>query len=176
VTGTITDSQAGLSYSQLGGKWERAQPVRAETGLGKLGFTRGAVAPVQENYNGSGSAYVASVYSGEVPSSVTSSNLETAAKGMFTALAPGSYPQPNTKQDLESKSYAVSGEKAWWYKVRLSFPQARSSGWNFTKETVVIVTVDRGSGKRPAVFYVSIPDSHENQGDLDLLLSSLKTR
>ncbi|MBC6468826.1 DUF2510 domain-containing protein [Actinomadura alba] len=174
VIGAITDTQAGLAYSQLGGTWESAVTVSAGNSLGKHGFTRGSIATVQRNYRGAGSSYVASVYSGRLTSTVSSNDLETAAKSLFTAIEPTSYPQPNTRVELESKAYTVSGKRAWYYKVQLSFSQARSEGWNFTKETIVVLTVDRGSGGRPAVFYVSIPDSHANEGDLQLLLSSLR--
>jgi hypothetical protein len=176
VTSTISDFRSGLSYPQLGGTWESATSVTAGTTLGKLGFARGSVATVQRDYNGPGTRYVASVYSGELPSTVSTNDLESAAKSLFAAIKPTSYPVPNTTQSLQSKSYSVSGKKAWYYKVQLSFPQARTEGWNFAKETIVIVTVERSSGKRPATFYVSIPDSHQNQGDLDLLLNSLKTQ
>ncbi|WP_222720954.1 DUF2510 domain-containing protein [Actinomadura sp. HBU206391] len=176
TVGLVSDTQAGLSYPELGGTWDRATSVSSTDSLGKLGFTRGAVATVQRDYNGANSRYVASVYSGELNSTVSTNDLESAAKNLFRAVEPTSYPQPNTKLDLDSKSYSVSGKNAWYYKVQLSFPQARSRNWNFTKETIVIVTVERGSGKRPATFYVSIPDSHVNQGDLDLLLSSLRAQ
>jgi hypothetical protein len=173
VTGSITDTLAGLAYSRLGGTWESPITVSAGKSLGRHGFTRGALATVQRNYRGSGSNYVASVYSGRLTSTVSSNDLETATKSLFTVIEPTSYPQPNTRVELESKAYTVSGKRAWYYKVQLNFPQARSEGWNFTKETIVVLTVDRGSG-RPSTFYLSIPDSHRNQGDLDLLLSSLR--
>ena len=174
VTGTVTDSQAGLSYSDLGGDWAAPETIAATNSLGRLGFTRGFTAVVQRDYNGSGSSYVASAYSGRIPSTVKSDSLENAAKNLFTALAPGSYPQPNTKQDLDSKAYSVSGKSAWYYKLRLSFPQAQANGWNFRTETIVVVVVNPGAGKQWSTFYVSIPDSHKTSGDLDLLVNSLR--
>jgi hypothetical protein len=176
VIGTTADTSSGLSYPQLGGTWERARAVSSGSGIGKLGFVLGSVATVQRDYDGPNSRYVASVISGALTSTVSTNDLETAAKRLFTALMPTVYPQPNTKLDLESKTYSVSGKKAWYYKVQLRFPQAQAKGWNFGKETIVVVTVERGSGKRPATFYVSVPDSHENQGDIDLLLNSLKVQ
>jgi uncharacterized protein DUF2510 len=174
VTGTISDDEAGLSYAQLGGTWQRPEIVPPTSSLGKLGFNRGAAAVVQTNYNGPDSSYVASVYSGALSPNVRSGGLEQAAKSVFNAVYPDSYPTPNTRKDLESKSYTVSGKKAWLYKVQLGFPQAKSKGWNFSSETAVVVTVELQSGKPPAMFYISIPDSHKTQGDLDLLLGSLK--
>jgi hypothetical protein len=167
VVGTVTDSQAGLSYSQLGGTWKVTTFPSGNSG----GFTRGEDSHVMENYE-DGQPYLATAYSGVLPSSVDTSSLEAAAKGFFTLLEPTSYPT-HTKRPLESKSYQVSGKKAWLYKLRLDFPQAQAKGWNFNFEIAAVVVVDRGSG-RPATFYLSVPSSHPNQGDLDLLLSSLK--
>lgn len=177
VTGTVTDTQAGLSYAQLGGAWETPETIPPTSDFSKqLGFDRGASAVVQTDYNGPNTSYVASVYSGVLPATVRSGSLEQGAKNLFNAIYPKSYPTPNTRQDLESKAYTVSGKKAWLYKVQMSFPQAETKGWNFTKETAVIVTVQLQSGKAPATFYISIPDSHKTQGDLDLLLGSLKAQ
>ena len=36
------------------------------------------------------------------------------------------------------------------------------------------VMTERGSGLRPGILYLSLPVSHQNQGDLDVLLNSLK--
>jgi hypothetical protein len=169
VAGTITDSQAGLSYPQLGGAWK---PTTIRAG-NSLGFSQGEEAHVMENYENS-DPYLANAYSGTLPSSINSGNLEAASKALFTAVEPNSYPT-HTKRELESKSYTVSGKKAWLYRVRLDFPQASSKGWNFNAETATVIVVDRGTG-RPSTMYVSIPNSHPNQGDADLLLSSLKAQ
>ncbi len=168
VVGTVTDSQAGLSYSQLGGTWKVTTFPSGNTG----GFTRGEDSTVMENYQ-EGAPYLATAYSGILPSRVDASSLEAAAKGFFALLEPSSYPT-HTKRPLESKAYEVSGKKAWLYKLRLDFPQAQSQGWNFNFEIATVVVIDRGSGRRPATFYISVPSSHPNQGDTDLLLSSLK--
>lgn len=167
VVGTVTDPQAGLSYSQLGGTWKVTTFPSGNSG----GFTRGEDSHVMENYQ-NGQPYLATAYSGVLPGSVDSGSLEAAAKGFFELLEPNSYPTHTSKQ-MESKSYTVSGKKGWLYKLRLDFPQARSSGWNFSFEIATVVVVERDSG-RPATFYISIPSSHPNQGDTDLLLSSLK--
>jgi hypothetical protein len=169
VTATITDSRAGISYPQLGGDW-RAESVTATSGMGKLGFDQGEIAPVMADFQ-NGQPYVASAYSGVGPA--TSTPLETRARAVLAALEPTAYPA-HTHQDVTSASHPVDGHSGWLLKVKLTFPQAKSQGWNFRTETAAILIVDRGSGQAPAQFYVSIPDSHKRQGDLDLLLSSLK--
>jgi hypothetical protein len=177
VIGTINDTTAHLSYPLLGGKWY-SKTMTSGGGLATLGFTKGEEAVVQEGYkneSGNLSTYLANSYSGLLaPAIPSSTGLETAAKAEFTTLEPTSYPKNHTKQDLESKAYTVSGKTAWYYKTKLSYPDATANGWNFHSETVVVIAVDLGTGGRPAILYTSIPDSHQNQGDLELILSSLK--
>jgi hypothetical protein len=129
---------------------------------------------VQREYNGPGSEYVSSVYSAELPTSVFYANgdLAAAAKSWFGLVRPAFYPE-NEVQDVSSRAYSVSGKKAWYYEVRVNFPQAESKGWNFRTERVVIVLVDR-PGRQPAGIFLSFPDSHANPGDVDLILESLK--
>ena len=123
------------------------------------------------NYQ-NGQPYLASVYSGAA-TNTTPVSPETAAKALLATLEPVAYPA-HTRQDLTSASHPVGGHDGWLLKVKFTFPQAKSQGWNFRTETAAILMVDRGNGRSPAEFYVSIPDSHGRQGDLDLLLSSLK--
>lgn len=170
VTATINDTKAGISYAGLGGAWHR-ETVSPNGGLARLGFDQGEDAIVMKNYD-NGDPYVASAYSGVVPSQATGSPQVTAT-ALLATLEPVSYP-PHTRQELSSAAHTVDGHDGWLLKVRFNFPEAKARGWNFRSETAAMVVVDRGNGQPPAEFYVSIPDSHKKQGDLDLLLSSLK--
>jgi uncharacterized protein DUF2510 len=179
VSGTIEDD--GISYARLGGGWSPETVSSESTFAKKYGFNRGESAVVQDDYEGS-SEYLASAYSGRLPSSVSYSgedDLEEAAESLAEMIETepppnGAYPSPHTRQDLESRSYTVSGEDAWLLRFRLDFPQAASRGWNFRSETAVFILVDRGSGERPSVFWVTVPDSHTQGGDLSQLVDSLK--
>lgn len=181
VTGTITDETAGLAYTKLGGEWSDNPIPETSSFRSTLGFTHGQVAPVQQDYDGPDSSYVASAYSGRLPDSVSydgPDDLQAANTSFGRSIESqpepgGSYPT-HTRQDLESRAHTVSGKRAWYSKFRLTFPQAESKGWNWRTETVVFVLIDMGEDERPAVFYVSIPDSHQNGGDLDMLVNSLK--
>ncbi len=177
VTGTITDKTTGLSYAQFGGKWQLEQ---AST-LSAIGFSAGEEAHVQEDFKddttGRVSPYYANVYSGLLNTKVTySGDLAAAAKGEFDTLEATNYPKHHTRQDAITKAYTVSGKKAWYFESVLKYPDAATYGWNFRSETVVVIAVDRGTGQRPAVLYVSIPDSHEHQGDLQQAIDSLKAQ
>ncbi|SEG56838.1 Protein of unknown function [Thermomonospora echinospora] len=181
VTGTITDDTAGVSYAQLGGGWQPQQIDPNSPFARERGFSRGQIAVVQNDYNGSGGQYLASVYSGRLPESVGydgPEDLQTAisdfARSIETEPEPtGSYPS-HTREDLESASRTIGDHKAHLVRFRLSFPQAASRGWNFRSETVAFVLIDQGSGQRPSVVWITVPDSHGNGGDLDLLLESIK--
>jgi Protein of unknown function (DUF2510) len=170
VAGTITDTRAGLSYPRLAGAW-RASTVSPTSGVGKLGFDQGETAPVMADFE-NGRPYVASAYSG-VSTDTGNASLEARARAVLAVLEPTAYPV-HTRQELASTSHPVDGHPGRLLKVKLTFPQAESQGWNFRGETIAIVVIDRGTGKAPALFYVSIPDSHSRPGDLDLLLTSLK--
>lgn len=171
VTGTISDTQAGLTYDQLGGNWKLITPAG---GFAQLGFDKAENASVQDNYDGQGHSYVANASSGTLAPSVSYgglSQLEATAKAEFAALEPNSY-STHTKQDVDSRSLSTpNGKHGWLYKVKLSFPQAAAQNWNWRTEIAVIIVLDRGSA-RPGVLYISVPDSHQNQGDLDLLVNS----
>jgi hypothetical protein len=180
VTGTVTDTAAGVSYAQLGGGWQ-PQTVPSDSRFAReYGFSRGQIAVVQDDYNGQ-SQYLSSVYSGRLPDSVDydgPEDLEAAvssfARTIETEPEPnGSYPS-HTREDLESDSLTIGDRKAHFVKFRLSFPQAAAKGWNFRTETAVFVLIDQGSGERPSVVWITVPDSHGNGGDLDLLFESIK--
>jgi hypothetical protein len=68
----------------------------------------------------------------------------------------------------------VDDRDGWLVRYDLQFPRARQNGWNFTAESVAFVVVDRGNGRPPGLFFVSMPNSHKTPGDLYLLLNSLR--
>ena len=172
VVATITDPQAGLSYDQLGGKWNLHNPTGS---FAQLGFDKAEEASVQDNYDGKGNPYVASAASGTLAPALSYGGvdqLEATAKAEFAALEPLAY-STHTKEDVDSRALSTqTGKHGWLYKVKLSFPQAASQNWNWRTETAAIIILDRGSSARPGVLYISIPDSHQNLGDLDLLVNS----
>ncbi|WP_161602698.1 DUF2510 domain-containing protein [Thermomonospora catenispora] len=182
VTGTITDREAGVSYAQLGGVWRAAPIPRRSVSHQVYGMRQGQTAVVQENYDGRGGSYVSSVYSGSLPDQVPykdSEDLATAtnlfARTVTSAAGPhASYPSPHGTQELQTEPRTFDGHDGYLVKLKLTFPQAQSQGWNFTSETVIVVLIDRGEDKRPAVLWMSMPDSHPHSGDLDQVLGSIK--
>ncbi|ROO89592.1 uncharacterized protein DUF2510 [Actinocorallia herbida] len=174
VTGTIDDSDSGLSWPKLGGDW--TEPADPE-GDDSHGLHTGQTAIAQKAYDGVGD-YYASVYGGVLPESVTyaggaGADLEAPAKAWFEMIEPDFYPEHETTETA-SRVSSVSGKKAWYYEAVLKFPQAADKKWNFTTERVIIVLVDR-PGSRPAGVYLSLPDSFANQSDVDTIISGLKS-
>ncbi|GAB2835336.1 hypothetical protein GCM10022221_37940 [Actinocorallia aurea] len=174
VNGTITDSKSGLSWPQLGGEWtDPSDP----TGDDEVGLHLGQTAVAQTAYNGVGD-YVASVYGGVLPESVpfeggAGADLEDVAKAWFEKIEPEYYPEHELTYG-DSRASSVSGKKAWYFEVLLKFPQAKTEGWEFNQERVVIVVVDR-PGSRPGGVYVSIPDNFASQGDAETVINGLKS-
>jgi hypothetical protein len=182
ITGTVDDAQAGVSFARLGGGWTTTA-LGSSDGFNSLyGFTWAEVAVVQQKYDGTQN-YYANAYSGRLPTSIAYSGIEdlsraatTLARSVESAPEPrGAYPS-HTRRDLEERAYTVSGKNAWYIKFQVIFPQAQSRGWNFRTETAVLILIDQGSGNRPSTFFVSVPDSHPNGGDLRQLVESIKTR
>jgi hypothetical protein len=173
VIGTITDSQSGLSFAKLGGNWAANDIPASSVFNTGLGLHSGEAASVMENYDGT-HPYLATAYPAVVPSAVNSGSLEKIAEAWFKKIEgdPTVYPT-HTVQEQDSKSYQVSGHNGWYYRATLNFAQAADKGWNWRSEVVTVIVVER-SGSAPAGLYLSIPDSHVNGGDSDLIVQSLK--
>ncbi|WP_204031361.1 hypothetical protein [Sinosporangium siamense] len=178
----------GMTYPQLGANWQVSRDGWTEADALDDGLTTRQEALVQTACieDVSGAIRVgdlsAVVASGSLPWAVWyrgPADLEYAAKGYFRVLEPMNYDAPAyTKHELSSKPHEVSGKKAWLYKLVLELDAAavEAQGWSWRKETVMIVLVDRGAKKRPGILFISMPDSHQNLGDIDLVLGSIKAR
>jgi hypothetical protein len=77
------------------------------------------------------------------------------------------------RTQLSSAAITVSGHRAWELKFLESYIDAAGLDLAWNGEEAAIVVIDRGSGTRPAVLFVSIPDSLQTT-DVDLLVSSLR--
>lgn len=173
VIGTIADSQSGLSFAKLGGNWAPYDiPSTSILNTG-LGLHSGEAASVMENYDGT-NPYLATAYPAVVPAALNTGSLEKIAEAWFKKIEsdPQVYPT-HSVQEQESKSYQVSGRDGWYYRAILNFSQAADKGWNWRSEEVTVIIVER-SGSSPAGLYASIPDSHLNRGDSNLIVESLK--
>lgn len=142
-----------LSYPLLGSPWG---PVRPDN---RVPFGRDAYGQsvmVQEDYDGKGSSWVASLLVGELVagdgffSPQQGSEIVTrCVLGVFYGDAAVS------RQDVVSQATTVDGKDAWGTEMHLGFS---IKGLNETGETAIIVIVAT-SDESSSLYYASIPDS-----------------
>jgi len=173
VTGTVTDGTAGLSYARLGSPWTPAGGSWMRQDL----FSAGQVSVVQspfERYT----SFNATSLSG-VPRAAESAgytgplDLSAVGRRVTGRILAEHFAMAKTQTTLYSGTRTVDGHQAWLERFRLDFTEARSRGWKFTADTVVILVVDRGD-RRLGELWVSVPDTFANQGDVDQVLDSVR--
>ncbi|MGI8336111.1 DUF2510 domain-containing protein [Actinomadura scrupuli] len=171
--GRITDEQAGLSYARLGSPWADAGSSWFRPGY----FSAGQVSIVQEPFEEYAS-FNATSLSG-VPRAAESAghsgsgDLEAVTGRVTRRILTEHFALARTRTELGSRAFSVSGRPAWIERFRLDFTDARTRGWKFTADTVAIMVVDLGD-RRLGLLWVSVPDTFPGQGDLDLVLSSVR--
>ncbi|MQA85032.1 MAG: DUF2510 domain-containing protein [Streptosporangiales bacterium] len=173
VLGRINDPQAGLSYAKLGGDWAALQPG-GEHGMDD--WTGGQYQVAQADFQGS-SDYLATCTSAPLLPSIQYNgpdSLQATTTFLAKSIEGRYYPAEHIREDAASEARQVDGHQAWMVRYQLRFPQAEQNGWEFQGESVVIMVIDRGSGKDPAMFYFSLPDNLPLEGDIDAALSSIK--
>jgi hypothetical protein len=175
ATGSLlTDSQAGLSYTQLSAPWQGAScPPSLDNGsfpwtAGEYA-TAGQVNGGQTTWYGeacSGLLPVQYGYSGVASLQSTAENLaQTFSNAYYGALGHS----VNSGQDAPVQ---VSGHPAWQVTYDVAYNNAAAQGATWTDEQAAVVVVDNGTGQ-PAVFFTSIPDTL-NEANVTTLISSLQ--
>jgi hypothetical protein len=171
--GRITDERAGLSYARLGSPWAEAGGNWFRSGY----FSAGQVSIVQEPFEGYAS-FNATSLSG-VPRAAESAghsgagDLQAVTGRVTQRILSEHFALAKTRNELGSRAFSVSGRPAWVERFRLDFTDARTRGWKFTADTVAIMVVDLGD-RRLGLLWVSVPDTFPGQGDLELVLSSVR--
>lgn len=174
VLGAIKDRAAGISYARLGGKWSLAR----NAWMRDHGWPIGQDAVAMRNFEGS-SDYLSGCYSGQLPRDVRyngAADLKAATEELADSVEQANdvFPRQHDRKDLESKPLTVGNRQAWVVRMELRFPQARREGWDFNRETAAFVVVDRGASQRPSMLFMTLPNSHKAQGDINLVLNSLR--
>jgi hypothetical protein len=174
VRGKITDRAAGLSYARLAGVWSLAN----NAWMRDHGWPVGQDAVAMRNFEGDGD-YKSGCYSGLLSKSVRYSGpdgLKESTEAFANAVEQTDdvYPQQHERRDIESRAFDIGGRKGWLVRFELTFPQAERENWTFNKESAAFVMVDRGRGRRPAILYMTLPSSHKTQGDMRVVLNSVK--
>lgn len=166
----LTDSQSGLSYTQLGTPWQPNCPSQLNSP--QFTWTAGESA-VAGQVNG-GQTWYGVACSGPLPGQYgytgvadlenTTTNLANTFSGVYDAL------QHNFQQEV-SQPVQVSGHAGWEVKFLVTYAQGQGLSWN--DELGAVVVTDLGPGVAPAVFYTSIP-GNLGENNVDSLVSSLQ--
>lgn len=160
----ITDPVAGLSYLFPGEPWEvpPANQVNSPDPAAQR-WSSGYQTISHENYDDQGGTWTGSVFAGPLNENVPYTGPESLRNTAATFLVnyePLYYPLPHERKILKDEAIEVSGKKAWLLKFELDFTKgAEVNGWKWKKEVGAVVLVDQGENKRPAMFYVSVPDN-----------------
>jgi hypothetical protein len=179
VTGPrVTDSVSGLSYRLLSSPWQSGCPSILNTAV--FAWTAGEHAVAgQVTIGGATFDWHGNACSGQLQQQFQYSgtaDLEPIAMSLMGAIDPAYYTGLQHARTVEASSaLQVSGHPGWMVKFLMNYSAAASGGLPFSSELAAVVVVDRGAGRVPAVFYVSVP-SNLGTANVTVLLDSLRLR
>ncbi|MBP2703107.1 DUF2510 domain-containing protein [Microbispora sp. RL4-1S] len=179
--GRISDSVTGLSYAFPGDSWQvpKSAEVDAPGNPASFLWTSFCQALSQQNYDGQGGDWVASLATAELPQLFPyggSGDLEKTAGTLLGTYEQQFYSPPHKRKILRNAAMKVGDRQAWVLEYQMDFTEiAKTRDWKWKTEKGAFVVVDRGAQLRPAVLYVSIPDNLD-QSVLKHTLDSLEAR
>ncbi len=174
----VTDASSGLSYRLLSSPWQEGCPSILNTPA--LAWTAGEHAVAgQVTIGGSSFDWHGNACSGQLQHQFGYSgaaDLEPTAMSLVGALDPAYYTGLQHDRTVEASSaLQVSGHPGWMVRFLMSYPAAASENLAWTSELAAVLVIDRGGGRAPAVFYVSVPSNLGIQ-NVTVLLGSLRLR
>jgi hypothetical protein len=172
----VVDTSSGLSYRLLSSPWRRGCPSMLDTAMFSWNAGERAVAG-QVTIGGSTINWHGLACSGRLQQQFQYSgpaNLAPTAMGLVGALDSAYYSGLQHYRTLEA-SYPtrVGGHPAWVVRFLMTYPDAAGEGLAWTREAGAVVIVDRGAGRAPAIFYVSVP-GNLGVSNVSALISSLR--
>lgn len=142
-----------LSYPRLGGPWG---PVAEET---RVPFGRdvyGQSVPIETNYDGRGSSWVASLVVGELVAGDGFFSPQQGSEIVTRCVLGVFYGDAQVeRRDVRNEAASVGGKDAWLVEMHLSFD---IRGLREKGETAIILIVATGEDSS-SLYYASIPDS-----------------
>jgi hypothetical protein len=177
ATGSLlTDTQSGLSYTQLPSPWQAAASCPSTiNNVGAFPWTDGEYA-VAGQINGGSTTWYSEACSGPLPLQYGYSgvaDLQGTADNLAQTFENAYYGALNhTITPGTDEPVQVSGHAAWEVTYDVSYTNAAAQGATWTDEEAAVVVVDTGTDE-PAVFFTSIPDTL-NEADISTLVSSLQ--
>lgn len=161
----VTDHRAGISYRiPAGTSW---QPIPAAAlGQWTLGYRKLAQGAGSDGQGTPGAVW-AEAESAPLPSSYRyAGQKDLRADGVKLAdqLATAQYPAPHTVEHLgvTRKGATARGGARYIIKFRVSYPAGQARPPVVTSETAAVVIAGRGNRQRPAVLFVTVPDTMDS--------------
>ena len=172
----VTDTASGLSYDLLPSPWQRGCPGWLDTPVFSWDAGESALAG-QASIGGTIADWHGNACSGQLRQAFAYSgpaDLGPVATGVADALDPAYYSAlPHSRTIEGSYGMKVSGHAAWVVTFLMTYPDADQEGLAWSSELGAVVVVDRGAGRTPAVFYVSVP-SNLGTANVSTLIRSLQ--
>ena len=172
----VMDISSGLSYELLSSPWRAGCPLELNTPMFSWSTGENAVAG-RATVDGAATEWYGSACSGLLGQQFAYSgpaDLEPTAMGLVGALDPAYYSGLRHYRSLEgSSALTISGHQAWEVRFLMTYPDAAGQGLTWSSEAGAVVIADRGPGRVPAVFYVSVP-SNLGTSAVGTLIGSLR--
>ena len=169
-----SDSESGISYKQYPAPWHSLVENWRDRGELKITYRIGQDILTEENYDGQGRDYHATILSGHVPAAVNDGmvlDLHCVGDQIATDVRVSFYPEGNQLEQLDARDLTLGGRPARLLKFRLHFS---TPGLKAKSELVSIALVDLGKPEA-AILYVSIPDTHRQYDYIaDEVLESIR--
>lgn len=142
-----------LSYPMLGTPWGAPAP-EVRVPFGRDAVTQ--VVPIEENYDGKGHSWVASVLVAELVAGDGFFGPEQGAEIVGKCIMGEFYGDAElTRKDIASKAVTVDGKQAWLLEMHFDF---QIEGLHEKGETAIVIVVATGE-ESSSLYYASIPDS-----------------
>jgi hypothetical protein len=171
---TLSDSQSGLSYTQLASPWQTGCPGDLNNGAFTWTFGESAVAG---QVNGGQTTWYGEACSGPLPQSYGYNgvaDLENTATNLANTFENAYYGALNHAATQEiSQPVQISGHAGWEYTYLITYTNAQGQGVTWADEQAAVVVADTGTGNTPAVFFTSIP-ANLGEPNVATLVSSLQ--
>lgn len=165
----IIDPDAGISYAYLGEGWREVDFEQRP----EMSSTHGQYIVTQETTPDGGS-FVAEVSSGPLAPQFQAGGADTypsVIEPLTASFRANYYPAPNEYEPLSAGPVTIDGAPGYLLEFNLSWDV---EGYDSTGERVALLLLDAGQ-ERPAVVYISIPNTHaELYGIVDQLVGSIQ--
>jgi hypothetical protein len=171
----VSDPASGMAYQLLAAPWRSGCPGTLNTPMFSWTAGENAVAG-HVLIDGSSITWHGNACSGVLQQQFSYTgpgDLQATATSLLGALDPAYYAGVQHYISVQSSSGTqVSGHQAWQISFTVNYSGGTSQGMTWGSELGAVVVVDRGTGKEPAVFYVSVP-VNLGTNQVSTLISSL---